>query len=71
MTLAVYDVNGRLVRNLLVGFAAPAAQAFPPGHHEVVWDGYDAMGRAVASGVYVYRLTAPQGVVTKRMVLLR
>ena len=71
MTLAVYDVNGRLVRNLLVGFAAPAAQAFLPGQHEVVWDGKDDNGRAVASGVYLARLTAPQGVVTRRMVLLR
>ena len=64
VTLAVYDINGRLVRTLV-------GQAFLPGHHEVVWDGKDAMGRAVASGVYVYRLTAPQGVVTKRMTLLR
>jgi hypothetical protein len=64
VTLAVYDINGRLVR-MLVG------QTLLPGHHEVVWDGYDAVGRAVASGVYVYRLTAPQGVVTRRMVLAR
>ncbi len=64
VTLAVYDINGRLVR-MLVG------QTLLPGHHEGVWDGYDAVGRAVASGVYVYRLTAKQGVVTKRMVLVR
>ncbi|HOS65847.1 MAG TPA: FlgD immunoglobulin-like domain containing protein, partial [Candidatus Latescibacteria bacterium] len=64
VTLAVYDINGRLVRTLV-------GQAFLPGHHEVVWDGKDAMGRAVASGVYVYRLTAAQGVVTRRMTLLR
>jgi len=70
VTLVVYDINGRLVRTL-VGLAASAAQAFLPGHHEVVWDGKDVMGRAVASGVYVYRLTAPQGVVTKMMVLVR
>jgi len=70
VTLAVYDINGRLVRTL-VGFAASAAQAFPPGHHEVVWDGRDNNGREVASGVYVYRLTAKQGVVTRRMVLAR
>ena len=62
--LAVYDINGRLVRTLL-------GQTLPSGHHSVVWDGRDAIGREVASGVYVYRLTAPQGVVTKRMTLLR
>jgi len=64
VTLAVYDINGRLVRDL-VGHPLAA------GLHAVVWDGCDANGRDVASGVYVYRLTAPQGVVTRRMVLAR
>jgi len=64
VTLAVYDVNGRLVRALV-------GQAFLPGQHEVVWDGRDGDGREVASGVYMARLTAPQGVLTRRMVLLR
>jgi len=64
VTLAVYDVNGRLVRNL-------AAGRFEAGRHEVVWDGKDDNGREVASGVYLARLTAPQGVVTRKMMLLR
>jgi len=64
VTLAVYDINGRLVRNL-------AAGRLEAGQHSVVWDGRDGTGRAVASGVYVYRLTAPQGVVMRRMVLVR
>jgi len=64
VTLAVYDINGRLVRTLV-------GRPLGAGSHAVVWDGKDAMGRAVASGVYVYRLTAPQGVVTRRMTLLR
>jgi len=64
VTLVVYDINGRLVRALV-------GQAFLPGRHEVTWDGRDSNGRPVASGVYVYRLTAAQGVVTKRMVLAR
>ncbi|HNZ39874.1 MAG TPA: FlgD immunoglobulin-like domain containing protein, partial [Candidatus Latescibacteria bacterium] len=64
VTLAVYDVNGRLVRTLV-------GRTFLSGHHEVVWDGCDDTGRAVASGVYVCRLTAAQGVLTKRMVLVR
>ncbi|HOT37178.1 MAG TPA: FlgD immunoglobulin-like domain containing protein [Candidatus Latescibacteria bacterium] len=71
VTLAVYDINGRLVRNLLVGLAASAARTFPAGQHSVTWDGCDNHGRAVASGVYLVRLTAPEGVLTGRMVLLR
>ena len=61
----MYDVNGRQVRNLLVG------QAFLPGQHSVAWDGCDNHGRAVASGVYLVRLTAPEGMLTRRMVLAR
>ena len=64
MTLAVYDIHGRLVRTLV-------GRPLAAGSHAVVWDGYDAMGRAVASGVYVYRLVAKEGVVTRRMVLVR
>jgi hypothetical protein len=62
--VAVYDVRGALTRTLV-------DQAFLSGSHSVVWDGKDWLGRNVASGVYVYRLTTTQGVVTKRMTLLR
>jgi hypothetical protein len=34
----------------------------PAGVHAVVWDGRDGLGRQVASGVYLYRVTA--GVMT-------
>jgi len=41
----VYDVSGRLVRNL-------AARPFPAGEHEILWDGLDNGGRQVARGVF-------------------
>jgi len=47
--LMVYTMNGQLVRSLIDGDLGP-------GTHEIVWDGTDARGRPVASGVYVYRL---------------
>jgi flagellar hook assembly protein FlgD len=62
--LAVYDVTGALTRTLV-------DRNVEAGMHEVVWDGRDAAGREVASGVYVYRLTGKQGVLTRRMTLLR
>ncbi len=64
VTLAVYDVNGRQVRNLV-------GRTFLSGHHEAVWDGCDNNGRAVASGVYLVRLTVREGVLTRRVTLLR
>ena len=51
VALNVYDVSGRLVR------AFPAA-AYEAGEHSVTWDGRDASGRSVASGVYQVRLSA-------------
>jgi flagellar hook assembly protein FlgD len=62
--LVVYDVRGALVRTLVDSHVNA-------GLHGAQWDGHDAMGREVASAVYVYRLTTNAGVVTKRMVLVK
>ncbi|MFO7581993.1 FlgD immunoglobulin-like domain containing protein [Guyparkeria sp.] len=65
ISLRVFDLSGRLVRNLIVG--EPRA----PGRHEVVWSGRDDAGRQVASGTYFYRLEAGEFAETKRMMLLK
>ena len=62
--LAVYALNGQQVRTLVQGVAAP-------GWHEARWDGRDAAGRAVASGVYLYRLATVGEVRTGKMTLVR
>jgi hypothetical protein len=62
--LAVYDLSGRRIRVLASG-------ALSGGFHAIVWDGRDAAGRDVASGVYLARLATASGVQTRRMVLLR
>ncbi|MEM9665101.1 MAG: FG-GAP-like repeat-containing protein [Bacteroidota bacterium] len=49
--LTVYDVLGNEVAVLVEGMR-------PAGTYEARWDGRDAAGRAVASGVYLYRLEA-------------
>jgi hypothetical protein len=51
VTLSIYDVNGKRVRTL-------ASRHFTRGPHSVPWDGRDAGGELVASGVYFLRLTA-------------
>jgi hypothetical protein len=48
--LAVYDVAGRRVRVI-------ADRALPIGPTKVAWDGRDASGMSVRSGVYFARLT--------------
>jgi hypothetical protein len=63
--LEVYDVSGRLVARLIDGARQSA------GAHDVEWNGRDAAGRAAASGIYVYRLTAGKESISRKMVLLR
>ena len=60
----VFDISGRLVRTLADG-------ARTPGEHAVRWDGKDARGNAMSSGVYFYRLEANGGKESKSLVLLR
>ena len=62
--LDVLDVSGRLVCTLV-------NQRVEAGQHEIQWNGQDAKGQRVASGVYVYRLEAGSLVSTRRMVLLK
>ncbi len=62
--LTVYGVDGSLVRRLVNATREPG-----PG--VAVWDGLDDRGRRVASGVYVYRLTAGGETLTRKMVLLK
>lgn len=64
VSLAVYDIRGALVRELVSG-------AVSAGLHQVVWDGRDGRGRVVGSGVYFCRLEAGELRETRRMVLLR
>jgi len=49
--LAVYDFLGQKMRVLI-------DQHQEGGYHQVEWDGRDAQGQAVASGVYLYRIEA-------------
>jgi choice-of-anchor B domain-containing protein len=62
--LRVYDVGGRLVRTLVDA-------ALDAGPHTATWTGVDDSGRAVASGVYYYRLDAGSTSLTRRMILLK
>jgi len=41
------------------------------GYHTVRWNGKDAAGRPVASGIYLYHLRAGGYDRTRKMVLLR
>ena len=62
--LEVFDILGRRVRTLVDGFRMA-------GRQTVTWDGRDANGNEVGSGVYLYRLVFDQSVQTKKLILLK
>jgi len=62
--LAVYDLRGRHVCTLI-------ADGLDAGVHRVRWDGRDGRGRAMASGIYVFRLRAGAIRLTKAVTLVR
>ena len=62
--LVVYDLLGQKVRTLVV------AQQQSAGYYRLRWDGRDSMGRAMASGVYLYRLVTPEFVQTRKMTII-
>lgn len=62
--LAVYNLLGERVKTLVNRRQAA-------GEYRVPWNGTDDYGRAVASGVYLYRLTAGKFVLSRKMLLLR
>jgi hypothetical protein len=65
VTLVIYNLLGQEVVRLVDELRAP-------GRYTVTWNGRNAQGLAVASGVYIYRMTTSTGFSeTKRMTLLK
>ncbi len=62
--VAVYDLKGRRIREFALG-------ELGAGAHSVGWDGRDASGHEVAAGVYLVRLTTPEQVETRKVVVAR
>ena len=62
--LEVYALTGQRVAVLQEG-------PRKAGLHRLRWDGRDDQGRPLASSVYVYRLVTGEGVLTRKLTLLR
>ena len=59
--LTIYNVLGQPMRQVWTG-------PLPAGEHRLTWDGRDAQGQPVATGVYVYRLQVDDQTRTRKMV---
>jgi hypothetical protein len=62
--LGVYDVSGRLVRQLVIGERRAGAET-------VVWNGTAESGSRLGAGVYFVRLAGPGIRETRRVILLK
>ena len=67
--LKIYDVRGGLVRQLNIGLQEPGR--YRSQEKAAYWDGRDAYGTKVASGIYFYTFTAGDFQRTRRMVILK
>lgn len=65
----IYDVHGRLIRHLDIGQQQPGS--YRSREKAAYWDGRDAVGEKVASGIYFYTFTASDFQRTRRMVILK
>ena len=67
VNIAIYAADGKLVRTLELGHQ-------PVGIYEsrsraAYWDGKNALGEPVASGLYFYTLTAGEFTATRKMLI--
>jgi hypothetical protein len=64
VNLAIYDVQGRLVRTLV-------SESLEAGEHSRIWDGRGDDGQQAASGVYFARMVAGADVAKAKLMLVK
>jgi len=64
VTLTIYDMLGREVNKLI-------NEDLNAGTYNVDWNGKDLFGNKVASGTYIYRISAGKYNMSKKMILLK
>ena len=53
----IYTLEGRRIKSIPTDY-------FSIGYHRIAWDGRDEYGGLLANGVYIYKMTAADGVQT-------
>ena len=69
VTLQIYDISGRLVRTLDLGWKPTGS--YMTQSSAAYWDGRNSVGERVASGPYFYTLQTRDFAATRRMVILK
>jgi hypothetical protein len=60
----IFNIAGQMVNRVADGY-------YTSGEYELVWDGRGLNGSEVASGIYLYRLLSEEGILTRKMCLVR
>lgn len=69
VNVSIYATDGALVRTLALGHQATGV--YQSRGRAAYWDGRNALGEPIASGVYFYTLTAGEFIATRRMLVLK
>ena len=69
VSVSIYAADGKLVRKLDVGYQP--AGAYRIRSRAAYWDGRNALGERVASGVYFYTFTAGDFAATRKMLVVK
>ena len=69
VTVTIYDQRGSVVRRLNVGHQTAAV--YESRSKAIYWDGRNAVGDRVASGIYFYTLIAGDFSATRKMLILK
>ena len=69
VSVSIYETTGKLVRTLSLGFQS--AGFYNSQGRAAYWDGRNALGERVASGIYFYQLTTPSFQQTRRLVIVK
>ena len=64
MNISVFDMSGERIDVL-------TDQVYDTGAHDITWDGRNAAGQEVSSGMYLVRMRAEDTVESTKIVLLR
>ncbi len=64
VTVKVYDMSGSLVKTLTADYKEA-------GSYNVIWNGLNNDGQKVASGQYIYKMSAPNFTDTKQMTFIK
>ena len=62
--LDIYDMRGRIVRNLI-------NDEYNPGNYSIRWRGSDNYGNDVSAGIYIYKLNANGNIFSQKMIFIK